>query len=85
MQTQFLQRSPSIAGREPPLQKIPSSSSIGDFGGSGYVGAASNGPDGLPEQKIFPGVVHERAHRSSIMNQVEDQGQKQLDGGESAG
>lgn len=33
--------------------------------GTGPVGPASTGTDSLPEQKIFPGVVHERAQRSS--------------------
>lgn len=36
--------------------------------GTGSVGPASTGTDNLPEQKIFPGVVHERAQRSSKFN-----------------
>ncbi|EYE93820.1 AMP deaminase [Aspergillus ruber CBS 135680] len=37
-------------------------------GGTGSAGPASTGTDNLPEQKIFPGVVHERAQRSSRFN-----------------
>lgn len=37
-------------------------------GGTGYMGERSTGSDKLPEQKIFPGIVHERAQRGSVLN-----------------
>ncbi|CEL11091.1 Putative AMP deaminase 2 [Aspergillus calidoustus] len=30
---------------------------------------SASGPDGLPEQKIFPGIVHERAQRGNVLEQ----------------
>jgi len=56
-------------------QDLQTSQSSGHFlsespmltSGTGSVGPAA-GTDNLPEQKIFPGVVHERAQRSSKFN-----------------
>ena len=36
---------------------------------NGSVGTAGAGSGSLPEQKIFPGIVHERVRRSSILSQ----------------
>lgn len=35
-------------------------------GGSPALGAGVGGADGLPEQKIFPGIVHERARKGNM-------------------
>lgn len=47
--------------------------SSGDFGSStgsnNTVGATGADPDGLPEQKIFPGIVHETVRRGSMLSQ----------------
>lgn len=51
----------------------PSDSFSGDsatlVGGIGSMGERSTGSDNLPEQKIFPGIVHERAQRGNVLNQ----------------
>jgi AMP deaminase len=38
------------------LARSPSSAALGSVGGA----------DGLPEQKIFPGIVHERARKGNM-------------------
>ncbi|KGO67521.1 AMP deaminase [Penicillium italicum] len=35
-------------------------------GGNPAIGAGVGGADGLPEQKIFPGIVHERARKGNM-------------------
>lgn len=35
-------------------------------GGNPALGTGVGGPDGLPEQKIFPGIVHERARKGNM-------------------
>jgi AMP deaminase len=37
------------------------------IGGNPATGAS---PDGLPEQKIFPGIVHETVRRGSMLAQA---------------
>lgn len=34
---------------------------------NGGIGTGVAGPDGLPDQKIFPGIVHARIRRGSIL------------------
>lgn len=71
-QAQPQPRSPLLTGNtaDPAIQTTPSSNSVtSDLGASvesnGYAGTAG-GRDDLPEQRIFPGVVHERTRRNSL-------------------
>lgn len=38
--------------------------------------AVGSGPSGIPEQKLFPGIVHERARRSSMMTSASATGER---------
>lgn len=53
-------------GRSPHVATGEFSSPVSN---SGAMGASIAGADGTPEQKIFPGIVHERARRGSIRGQ----------------
>jgi AMP deaminase len=50
----LLARSPHVAAGEFPSP------------GNGALGTGVGGADGLPEQKIFPGIVHERARKGNM-------------------
>lgn len=53
-----------------------------DFGRSvssnGSIGAAGPGPGVLPEQKIFPGIVHERAQRGNTLTPLATENEDQV-------
>lgn len=53
----------------PLLSNALPSESTSSISGTGSVGATVARPDDLPEQTIFPGIVHERAQRTNISTQ----------------
>lgn len=56
---------------------VPSAWNAGQeasFTASGAA-AAGSGPSSVPEQKIFPGIVHERARRGSMMTNASTAGE----------
>ncbi|PLB36719.1 AMP deaminase [Aspergillus candidus] len=60
-------------GISPSPTPLPPSALLGEsapsISGTGSVGATVARPDDLPEQTIFPGIVHERAQRTNIPTQ----------------
>lgn len=52
----------------PPSSALPGESAS-SISGTGSVGATVARSEDLPEQTIFPGVVHERAQRTTIPTQ----------------
>ncbi|KAI9370977.1 hypothetical protein BJX61DRAFT_56436 [Aspergillus egyptiacus] len=51
---------------DPPPSNIVSAESVGLFCENGPNTAVTAAPDGLLEQKIFPGIVHERVQRGNV-------------------
>ncbi|KAJ9191462.1 hypothetical protein DTO021D3_2948 [Paecilomyces variotii] len=45
-------------------------------GNAAAASAAGSGPSNVPEQKLFPGIVHERARRSSMMTNASAAGER---------